>query len=121
VRPGKELILSVSIALPDGLKLNLDAPTSYEVEPLESEGVIDRSALGTAQPAELTDDRFEVKLPLAKQAGSDRLKFSLVYYTCREGAEGVCKIQSTVWTIPLRLSPTAKADRIELSDSISAQ
>jgi hypothetical protein len=36
------------------------------------------------------------------------------YYYCREGAEGICKIGSAAWIVPLELSETEGQSAVRL-------
>jgi hypothetical protein len=57
---------------------------------------------------------FPIELPVDADSGRDALRIGLSYYYCREGAEGLCKVGSVVWTVPLELKPDAPATSIAL-------
>jgi len=57
---------------------------------------------------------FPIELPVDAASGRDALRVALSYYYCREGAEGLCKVGSVVWTVPLELKPDAAAASIAL-------
>ncbi len=50
---------------------------------------------------------FDIELPTTATTGNEKLKVSLGYYYCQEGAEGVCKVGSVVWSMPLLVTPEA--------------
>jgi hypothetical protein len=54
-------------------------------------------------------------VPVAGTAGAARLKVSLAYYYCQEGAEGLCKAGSVVWTIPLEIAENGASTEVSLS------
>jgi hypothetical protein len=58
--------------------------------------------------------KFPIELPVDATSGRDALRIGLSYYYCREGAEGLCKVGSVVWTVPLELKPDAAAMSIAL-------
>jgi hypothetical protein len=39
---------------------------------------------------------------------------ALTYYYCREGAEGICKVATARWKVPIKLSSTATSATIPL-------
>jgi hypothetical protein len=51
--------------------------------------------------------QFEALLPLSQTSGSDRIKLSLTYYYCQEKSEGLCKVGSVAWTVPLEVDAGA--------------
>ena len=120
VKPvGKELRLAAKITLPEGYKLNTLAPMYYYVEAADAKGPVDRAALRRTIRLTKPEVRFDVMLPLAKTTGSDTLTVSLVYHYCREGAEGICKVGSVIWKVPVTLSADAKAGNVSLPHTVS--
>jgi thiol-disulfide isomerase/thioredoxin len=99
--------LAVRLELPKGYKINERAPMSYRVEAVAEEGVIDRSAVGKPVRLEQPAAQFEALLPLSQTSGSDRIKLSLTYYYCQEKSEGLCKVGSVAWTVPLEVDAGA--------------
>lgn len=106
--------LAVRLELPEGYKINERAPMSYRVEADAAQGVVDRSAVG--KPVRVKDpaNQFEVALPVNGDSGSDRVKLSLTYYYCQEGSEGLCKVGSVIWTVPLELAASAERNEAVL-------
>ncbi len=112
--------LRVVLELPAGYKINELAPTSYQVAPAEGadSGVVRRSALGARVRLEEPAAEFEVVLPVEADSGCDTLRLGLDYYYCREGAEGLCKAGSVVWTVPLEVSPDAAKTSVPLRHEV---
>jgi thiol-disulfide isomerase/thioredoxin len=137
VRAEKGMIrFDVTLRFPPGFKINPQAPPAYWIEPAgqgtphaprEGERHAERDEYNTAPggPVRRTSlehlvrlDKslasFPIKLPVDAAAGRDVLRVGLSYYYCREGAEGLCKVGSVVWTVPLELKPDAPATSIAL-------
>ena len=55
---------------------------------------------------------LEIVLPAT--AGDDELRVSVNYLYCRDGSEGLCKIASTVWELPLTIQAEQGPEKIEL-------
>jgi DNA-binding beta-propeller fold protein YncE len=106
--------LQVALELPEGYKINADAPMRYLVEVARPEGPLDRAATGTLVEAAMRAATFDIDLPVAADKGSDQLKVSLAYYYCQQGAEGVCKAGSVVWNVPVSVSPDAAESSVRL-------
>ncbi|MFO0958722.1 MAG: thioredoxin-like domain-containing protein [Isosphaeraceae bacterium] len=100
VRPGSDrLRIAVSLAIPEGFKLNEEAPMPYQVE---GQSVVDSPVVGKLTPP---TSQFVVEVPLSKAVAlgdSIDLKISLSILLCKEGSNGYCEIRS----LPAR-SPSA--------------
>ena len=108
-----KLRLAVKLKLPLGFKINALAPMRYFPEAVAESGAVERAALGKAVKIDPPSDEFEIALPAAA-SGEDTLKISLGYNYCQAGADGVCKIGSVIWTIPVKISPEADNASIPL-------
>jgi len=106
--------LAVNITLPDGYKINPQAPMGYLVEAATPTGPVDRSALGSTARLKQPAAQFEIPLAVTADSGEDTLSVALTYFYCREGAEGVCKVGSVRWTVPVKLSSTAESSAVPL-------
>ncbi len=105
--------LAVKLSLPEGWKINPRAPMSYRIE-AEGEGPLDRTTLG--KPTKVADPatEFDILLPAAATSGEDTVKISLTYYYCQEKAEGLCKVGSATWKLPLKLAADAEQIAVPL-------
>ncbi len=110
--------LDVSLELPDGWKINPEAPQRYLVESVVEGGVVDRAKLGKLSAATEPAAKFRIDLPLTSKSGHDQLKVSLAYYYCQEGPSGLCKTGSVVWTVPFKIAADAKADAVPLHQKV---
>ncbi|MBI3466902.1 MAG: redoxin domain-containing protein [Planctomycetes bacterium] len=109
-----QIRLAVNITLPEGYKLNPAAPMGYVVEAANPSGPVDRNAIGKTSRLKQPATKFEIPLPVTSDSGDDTLRVALTYYYCREGAEGVCKVGSTRWTVPVKVSTAAQSGAIPL-------
>ncbi len=111
--------LSVQLQLPEGWKINEDAPSGYWLEAESETGPIDRGSLGEkklegAQPA------FDISIPV-RGTGDDTITVSMRYFYCQKGGEGLCKIGSVVWNVPLRMSNDGASNLIKLEHQVDAR
>jgi hypothetical protein len=104
--------LAVQFQLPTGYHMNSQAPLRYYVEAADSAGPVDRTTLSKLQKLKEPAAKFDVRLPVTATSGHETLKLSMNYYYCQEGDNGLCKIGSVVWTIPVQLSADATTSTI---------
>ena len=112
VAPGKSLTLDVVVELPADLKLNPDTPMTYLVEAPKAPDFLAPSASEKAERVEPPSPKFQISVPLAREAkdgDSLPLKVSLSTFQCRGGSEGYCKIQSYVWNVPITFAEDSPA------------
>jgi thiol-disulfide isomerase/thioredoxin/DNA-binding beta-propeller fold protein YncE len=109
-----KITLEVKIDLPDGWKINPLAPNGYRVEADGEAGPVDRAALGKMVRLEEPSATFTVELPVTGE-GKDSLDVGVAYYYCTEGGEGLCKIGSAAWTVPIEISASAAGSTLEVT------
>jgi hypothetical protein len=92
----------VKFELPVGFKLSPLAPVQFVIE-----------TPGGEEIGRIDDPKspLTLKVAISKLGPAKTLKVSLAYMMCQEGGEGVCKLRSHVWEIPLR-HDAAGMDRI---------
>lgn len=100
LRDGK-ISLKVKLRLPEGWKINPLAPMFYYVEPAAGAGPVSREALEQRVRLQPPDAAFVIELPAA--SGQDELRVAVRYYYCQEGGEGLCKVGSVLFEIPLEI------------------
>lgn len=106
--------LGVKLTLPSGYKINPLAPMRYQTEAVGSAGPVDRAALVKSSKLDTPATSFEIKLPVKEATGQDKVKVSLTYYYCQNNDNGLCKMGSVVWTIPVKLSASASTTEVPL-------
>lgn len=113
--PGDDAVhLSIETRLPAGYKLNNLAPMRYRIVAAQETGPIVRDDLGKYHRIERPAKKFEIKLPLSANDGTDRISVDLFYYYCREGAEGLCKMGSVRWNVPIELTQESGLESLAL-------
>jgi hypothetical protein len=113
-----KLRFQVELKLPEGHKLNKDAPMRYLVEAAGTPGPIEGSALGKLQAVQEPAVNFPIDLPLTGRSGQATLSVSLGFYYCQERAEGICKAASVIWKAPIRLDSAAAKQAVTLSHTV---
>jgi thiol-disulfide isomerase/thioredoxin len=112
-----KISLQVKIELPQGWKINILAPNGYRVDPDDASGPVDRAALGKMVRLKEPSATFTIELPVIGE-GRDSLDVGVAYYYCQEGGEGLCKVGSAAWTVPVEVSAAAKESVVELSHQV---
>jgi DNA-binding beta-propeller fold protein YncE len=115
LKPDKgQVHLAVSLDLPEGYKINAEAPMAYRLDAPGKEGVVDRKGFKKLVKLDKPAAEFKIDLPLTADAGTDQLNLSLTYYYCQEGVAGLCKTGTTAWRIPLKLDADAESSTLGL-------
>ncbi len=112
-----ELRFRVELEFPQGYKINPLAPLEYRIENAgqgAAPGPIVRDGFGKSVRIEKPAAEFEIRLPLSAPSGRDTVQVVVDYYYCREGSEGLCKIGTAGWLVPVELLPTAAASVVRL-------
>ncbi len=114
-----DIRLRVELELPPGFKINPLAPLEYRLEAVKPEDgdesrPIVRAGFDKPVRIEKPATDFEIRLPVIGQSGRDVVLVTVDYYYCREGAEGICKVGSAAWLVPVELSAAAGQDVVRL-------
>jgi sugar lactone lactonase YvrE len=128
VRPEDGAVrLEVRLELASGYKLNPLAPMAYRLEAAghpsgggapQPPGPIRREGFGRPVRLEKPAAAFQIRLPVTGGGRRDTLRVTLDYFYCREGSEGLCRVGSVAWTVPLELSSTADRAAVELRHAV---
>jgi len=111
--------LRVELDLPSGYKINPLAPLEYRIDNTQQEdgdatGAVVREGFGKPVRVEKPAAEFEIRLPVSGQSGQDDVQVAVDYYYCRDGSEGLCKVGTAVWNVPIELSAAAEQSVIHL-------
>ena len=109
-----ELRLRVELEFPEGYKINALAPLEYRVERCGA-GSRKRAGVDSPRRVSASPSASRSRQPSSKSAcrsaarrGGTSVQVAVDYYYCREGSEGLCKIGSAAWIVPVELSATAE-------------
>jgi len=105
-----KITLLVDLSLPQGWKLNKLNPIRYQISEEYTVGSTDKRILGDLITLSSVQNPSELKIdvPLSLDSENNKITLSLICYYCREGAEGLCKVGSVIWSIPVQLSDSVK-------------
>ena len=118
VKAGQPVQLEVSVKLPEEYKLNPLYPARWQVAEAEGGSLVDATVAGKRHRLTITEDgRLTGSLKLAATSGSSSLTFTVQYGYCREGKGGLCKLQTTSWTVPVTVGGDAKEAVIRLESA----
>jgi thiol-disulfide isomerase/thioredoxin len=94
-----DLTLAVELHLAPGFRLTPQSKMSYRLETLG------QGQIAWFETGKLDEQKteFPIKVPLARVSGAGGVKLSLVYYECGGSSQGVCRIKSHIWQIPLKV------------------
>ncbi|MBB76936.1 MAG: hypothetical protein CMJ75_20720 [Planctomycetaceae bacterium] len=113
-----KITLQVDLQLPEGWKINEQAPLIYYLKAAADAGPVDRSALGKQQ-VEKPAASFTVTLPVTA-SGDEQVSLSMNYFYCQTGGEGLCRVGSVVFTVPLQISDSGSEAAAKLSLTVPA-
>lgn len=103
--PGDSVTFTVNVPLGPGDKLNEEVQTVYLVDAPGKPGALSDKVKPEGERIKPAHS-FPVVVPLAKPAADGdtlELKVSVQAFVC-SGTSNVCRIQSTVWNVPLKFS-----------------
>ena len=109
--------LDVQLKIPAGWHINAEAPMAFWVDSPRDAGAADRAAFGRTKVA-MPAARFEVPVKIAG-TGDDEVQVSLDYYYCEDKPDGVCKVGSVVFTVPLKIAADGSKEAVKLTHVIA--
>ncbi|HID74616.1 MAG TPA: redoxin domain-containing protein [Planctomycetaceae bacterium] len=107
----------VSLHLPAGFKLNPRAPMAYMVQ-ISGTGPLSPAGVGQPTRVQPPATQFQFAWPVAEQQGKQTVLVGVNFYYCREGSEGVCKVGSVAWRVPLEVHPDGPNRPVELDHRV---
>ncbi len=114
VGAGEALRFDISFKLPKDFKLNKLAKVTYRLDAAGQQTLIAADQLKTRKSVEVNDDIAAVSIPLAKPEGEAKFTLSVSFSYCRDGVGGLCKLKTSRWSVPVRVSADGKAGAIRL-------
>jgi YVTN family beta-propeller protein len=114
VKPGADsFVLSVQVALPEGWKLNPNAPMSYLLD-VQNASADAKVSVPKRVRVDTPASEFVVRAPSTPNVDNYRVRVLLSLFYCREDGTGLCKTRTVLWSGSVKLSETAVSDRVEL-------
>ncbi|TXT27928.1 MAG: NHL repeat containing protein [Planctomycetota bacterium] len=114
IAAGDSLKLEVGFRFPKGYKLNQLAKVTYKLESAGEQKLIPAEQFKGRQTAEVKDDVATASIPLAAKEGEAKLVLLLSFSYCRDGVGGLCKLKTSKWNIPIKVSADGKSSTIKL-------
>ena len=111
---GDKLTFEVRLKLPEGYKLNKLDKVRYKLEASGEQTLIAADQLKTRKAAEEKEGVATFAVPIAKPSGEAKLSLSVSFSYCRDGVGGVCKLNTTRWNIPVKVTADGNASSIKL-------
>jgi thiol-disulfide isomerase/thioredoxin len=115
---GGAIKLRVDLQLPQGWKLNPDAPLEYLLEVVGDAGPFKSDGPGQLVRLPEPATPFEVSVPVARNDGQGVVRLSLTCYYCQESGLGVCKVGSVIWRLPIQLEANAPHTSVVLRHAL---
>jgi thiol-disulfide isomerase/thioredoxin/DNA-binding beta-propeller fold protein YncE len=103
---------------PSVLRLSLEFPTEYTINPLIESQLAVRTDDGFSATGRVTDATLSVPVDLG--AGEGTLYADLTLYYCRKGEEALCFIEEVNWLIPFETSADNERAEVTLHRQIIA-
>ncbi|MGL4460920.1 MAG: NHL repeat-containing protein, partial [Planctomycetia bacterium] len=110
LKPGAAFTVAAAVPVPAGSKLNPAAPMTWRVEALAADGKAAGAVKGKVKPAAAA---FTLAVAGVDLSGAAALRVTVTSYPCETGSEGVCRVQTHRWIVPITLD-AAGVDAIEL-------
>lgn len=113
VRSPGDLAVRIRLQIPEGQKLSPDAPTTFRIRKNLADG---SSKLLAAGKAGEISPSIEVKLAQVDLRDASSVDVALTWFPCDDAPDGVCRIRTDVWRVPLTVAETG-AEAIELTST----
>lgn len=104
VAPGGKFQFDVSVALPEGFKINPDAPMPVLVETPEAPDAL-AAELATGTRINPPRAAFEVPVQLSQPGAAGQtlqVQLSVSTFECKDGAAGLCRVKNYVFKVPVQ-------------------
>ena len=104
VVPGRDFKLDVTVSLPEGFKINPEAPMPVLLETPEDPAALGPDVPPTGLRLDPPRAKFELDVPLAKAAAAGNklvVRLSVSAFECKEGSLGFCRVKNYVWKVPV--------------------
>jgi DNA-binding beta-propeller fold protein YncE len=114
IAAGDALKFEVRFKLPQGYKLNPLAKVNYTLAADGAQNLIAANQLNARRAAESDGQLASISIPLSAQSGEAKLTLSVSFSYCRDGVGGLCKLQTSRWSIPVKVAADGKTSTIQV-------
>jgi thiol-disulfide isomerase/thioredoxin/sugar lactone lactonase YvrE len=114
IAAGDTLTFEVRFKLPKGYKLNQLAKVNYKLEADGVQNIIAADQLNTRRVAESDGQVASISIPLSAPSGEAKLTLAVSFSYCRDGVGGLCKLQTSRWNIPVKVSADGKTSTVKV-------
>ncbi len=123
VAAGDTLSFDFSFKLPEGYKLNKEAPITCRLRAVEPTELLAKNQLSKRHHVTLDAEggHASVSIPTAHKSGRAMLEVALSFTYCRDGVGGLCKLGSARWTVPVEVATSGGASSIPLTAEVATE
>ena len=115
ITAASHLDFEIAVTLPEGFKLNPEAPVTYQLKADGDQTLIAAEHLNVREEATAEGSTIKFRVPLAAKSGQAMLHLAVNYQYCRDGANGLCKLGAARYAIPVQVASGAKGSTVRLT------
>ncbi len=109
-----KLNFEVSVKLPEGFKFNKLFIPNYRLQAEGDQTLVAKEQLDQKEEVQPEAGKIAIQVPLAAKTGTGKYRLTVTYSYCREGQNGVCKLKTVAWLIPITLDDKFEQKSIKL-------
>ncbi len=112
---GEKLSVTVTLAVPDGYKLNDLAPVTWEIFTDGEQPIFPTETLSQRHEAIVADGNATFNLPMTGEAGSATVYIRVSYGYCGTKENALCRLATATWRVPVSVAADATDNTLNLS------
>jgi len=113
--PGEKLTVTVTLAVPDGYKLNDLAPVTWEIFTDGEQPIFPMETLSQRDEASVADGNATFNLPMTGESGAATVYIRVSYGYCGTEENALCRLATATWRVPLTVVTDATGNLLNLS------
>lgn len=110
---------AVELKIPEDYKLNPEVPVTYRLTAVGAQNIFAGDDLNERNEATVAKGIASFGVPLAAKTGQGTFVLNITYGYCRDGANGLCKLGTASWQIPIDVGASDENNRISLSTPVT--
>ena len=107
--------MTVTLAVPDGYKLNDLAPVTWEIFTDGEQPIFPTETLSQRDEAIVADGNATFNLPMTGEAGSATVYIRVSYGYCGTKENALCRLATATWRVPVSVAADATDNTLNLS------